>query len=89
MEDYEIKNMLEKDLIDEEQKGLDEKVIAIVGDIIIEFKKAGSLTSSQLFDKLSKVPTTPSDIEEIYRMLEVEGIQVVNEFEREKDLFSQ
>lgn len=68
---------------------LEGELLNIVADVIIEFKKSGSLTSSQLFDKLDKQPTTPSQLEEIYHMLEKNGIQVVNEFEREKDLFSQ
>ncbi len=71
------------------EAGLEGELLNIVADVIIEFKKSGSITSSQLFDKLDKQPTTPSQLEEIYHMLEKNGIQVVNEFEREKDLFSQ
>ena len=71
------------------QVELTEELIGVITDVIIEYKKAGSITSSQLFDKLDKHPTTPSQLEELYGMLEKEGIQVVNEFEREKDLFSQ
>ncbi len=89
MEDYEIKDMLDKQLEDGVSDGLDEKIIEIVEDIIVKYKKAGSINSSQLFDRLAKVSTTPSDLEEVYHMLEKEGIQVINEFEREKDLFSQ
>ena len=36
-------------------------------DIILEFKKSGSITTSQLFDKLEKHPTTPAQLEEIYK----------------------
>ena len=88
MNEQEIKTMIDKDL-DLEGAELTVELMGIVGDIIIDYKKAGSITSSQLFDKLDKQPTTPSQLEEIYRMLDKEGIQVVNEFEREKDLFSQ
>ncbi len=88
MEEKEIKNLLENDTALETEK-LSDDLLNVVADIILANKKAGSITSSQLFDKLDKTPTTPSQLEEIYRMLEKDGIQVINEFEREKDLFSQ
>ncbi len=88
MEEQEIKTMIEKDL-ESVEEALTPELLSIVSDFIIDYKKVGSITSSQLFDKLDKKPTTPSQLEEIYRMLEKDGIHVVNEFEREKDLFSQ
>ncbi len=88
MEDRDVKNLLDAELETGEQ-ALTMELLSIVADVIIDYKKAGSITSTQLFDKLEKQPTTSSQLEEIYRMLEKEGIQIVNEFEKEKDLFSQ
>ena len=82
--------MSDKELELEEGTGtLSPELLTIVGDIIIEYKKSGSITTSQLFDKLEKIPTTPMELEQIYNMFEQEGIQVVNEFERNRDLYDQ
>ena len=82
--------MSDKELELEEETGtLSPELLTIVADIIIEYKKSGSITTSQLFDKLEKIPTTPMELEQIYNMFEQEGIQVVNEFERNRDLYDQ
>ena len=82
--------MSDKELELEEGAGtLSPELLTIVADIIIEYKKSGSITTSQLFDKLEKIPTTPMELEQIYNMFEQEGIQVVNEFERNRDLYDQ
>ncbi len=57
--------------------------------IIAEFKKKGSISSTTLFDMLDKTDFTPGDIEDIYSALLKEGIQIVDEFEREKELLSE
>lgn len=72
-----------------EQQGLSEELKTLVGDIVLEFKKSGSITTSQLLDKLDKYDAGPNDIEEVYRILETSGIQVINEYERDKDLYDQ
>lgn len=69
--------------------GLSEELLGIVADVIVEFKKTGNITSSQLFDKLDKVQVTPEELEEIYKSLDNAGIQVVNEFEKDKELYDQ
>ena len=70
-------------------QGLSEELISLVGDIILEFKKAGSITSSQLFDKLEKTQVTPEELEEIYKIFDNSGIQIINEFEKDKELYDQ
>ena len=72
-----------------EQQCLSEELKTLVGDIVLEFKKSGSITTSQLLDKLDKYDAGPNDIEEVYRILETSGIQVINEYERDKDLYDQ
>ena len=70
-------------------KGLSEEIISLVGDMIVEFKKAGSITSAQLFDKLEKMQVTPEELEEIYKIFDNSGIQIVNEYEKDKELYDQ
>lgn len=68
---------------------LGEALSTLISDVVLEYKKGGSITTAQLFDKLDKQQTTPEELEEIYRVLEREGIQVINEFERDKELYDQ
>ena len=70
-------------------KGLSEELMGLVGDVILEFKKAGSITSSQLFDKLDKMQVTPEELEEIYKIFDDSGITIINEYEKDKELYDQ
>ena len=65
------------------------ELITVLKDIILEYKKSGSITTAQLFDKLESQQTTPAQLEEIYKVFENEGIQIVNEYERDRDLYDQ
>ncbi len=76
----------------QDQLGLDilsPELLVAVADIILEFKKSGSIKMGQLFDRLEKFETTPAQLEEIYKMFDNQGVQVVDEYERDKDLFDQ
>ena len=68
---------------------LSPELLVAVADVILEYKKSGSIKTSQLFDKLEKFETTPQQLEEIYKMFDNQGVQVVDEYERDKDLFDQ
>ena len=68
---------------------LSEQIKEIVKNIINTHKKSGSLTTTQLFEALEKEQATPNELEEIYRIIEAEGIQIINEFEMDKDLYEQ
>ena len=61
----------------------------IVNGIISEYKKSGSITTTQLFDKLEKIQTTPAQLEEIYKMFDNSGVQIVNEYERVKEIYDE
>ncbi len=90
MEEKENDILKEFGLEDEHKKGeINAELLTVVGDVILEYKKSGSITTSQLFNKLEKVPATPDELEEVYKMFEEEGIQVINEYERDKDLYDQ
>lgn len=86
MEDFEIEN-LEKD--ENGKVELSTEILTVITDVILEYKKSGSITTSQLFDKLEKQQTTPAELEEIYKIFEDQGIQIVNEFEKDKDLYDE
>ena len=79
--------------IDEERGAsvtvLSEELTSAVADILIEFKKSGSITSGQLFDKLEKYQVTPEELELIYKAFDAAGLQIINEYERDKDLYDQ
>ena len=68
---------------------LPDSLKTLVADIILEYKKSGSITMTQLFDKLDKQQATPAELEEVYRIFERENIQIINEYERDKDLYDQ
>ncbi len=68
---------------------LSESLKVLVDDILLEYKKSGSITTGQLFDKLDKFQATPVELEEIYRIFDREGVQIINEYERDKDLYDQ
>ncbi len=79
-------------LTDENLKGevvLSDTIKAIVDGLVAEHKKSGSMSTSKLFDRLEKEEVSPEEFEEIYRVFEIEGIQVINEEERDKDLYDQ
>ncbi len=61
----------------------------VVKQVIAENKKRGSITTDALFDKLDKFQATASELEEIYKTFDDNGIQIVNEYERDKDLYDQ
>ncbi len=62
---------------------------ALVTDIISEYKKSGSITTGQLFDRLDKVQTSAVELEEIYKMFDNGGVQIVNEYERVKEIYDE
>ncbi len=65
------------------------ELMQVVSDIILEYKKRGSITTEALFDKLEKCQATPLELEEVYKAFDDAGIQIVNEYERDKDLYDQ
>jgi len=66
-----------------------ETLKGVATEIIAEYKKSGSITTDTLFDKLEKYQASPQELEVIYAMFEEAGVQIVNEYERDKDLYDQ
>ncbi len=89
MEELDINIPEEENKITMSEEERKEILNTIVSDIVLEYKKRGSITMDTLFDKLEKSNATPSELEEIYKTFETEGIQIVNEYEKDKDLYDQ
>jgi len=67
----------------------DQNLMELTNSIIEESKKRGSVSVEALFDRLDKVNATPQQIEDVYKALDAAEIQVINEYERDKDLYEQ
>ena len=61
----------------------------VVNEIIAENKMKGSVSLEQLLERLDKIDATPQEIEDVYIRLDKANIQVINEFERDKELYDQ
>ena len=60
-----------------------------VGNIIAENKRSGSVYTSQLLDRIEKFAVSPVEMEEIYKLFDDSGVQIIDEVERDKDLYDQ
>ncbi len=67
----------------------DAKVNEIIENFSAEYKMKGSISTNALCDALEKYDLTPAQIELIYKTLPEIGIQIVDEDERDKELFEQ
>ncbi len=90
MEQTDIKEMtIENTKVGMETGGLNAELNAIVMETVAEFKKSGSITTGQLFDRLDKFQASPAELEEIYKIFDNEGVQIVNEYERVKEIYDE
>ena len=87
MEEKKIKkSVVQEKPVDE---GLSIEVLTEITNLINEYKKSGSITSTQLADKIDKFQVTPAEMEEIYKIFDDSGVQIVDEIERDKELYDQ
>ena len=84
-----VKESKTEEILVNAEEVMSAELTEIVNGIISEFKKSGSITSTQLFDKLEKFQTTPAQLEEIYKMFDNSGVQIVNEYERVKEIYDE
>ncbi len=89
MEQMEQKDIVESNQVNAENGGLSLELNSLVMEIVGEYKKSGSITTGQLFDRLDKVQTTPNELEEIYKIFDNEGVQIINEYERVKEIYDE
>ncbi len=84
-----MKGIVENVIDSQQEGGVSEELNAVVKEIVAEFKKSGSITTGQLFDRLDKFQTSPAELEEIYKIFDNEGVQIVNEYERVKEIYDE
>ncbi|MBE7090394.1 MAG: RNA polymerase sigma factor RpoD [Clostridiales bacterium] len=67
----------------------EQNLTELVKLMIQEHKQKGSISNEMLCDKLDKVGAEPNQIDFVFKSIEEAGIQIYNEYEREKDLYEQ
>ncbi len=68
---------------------LRDELMQAVGDVVIEYKKKGNVSTDELYDKLGKLEPTASELDDVYKLVEESGIQVINEADRANELYDQ
>ena len=71
------------------EETLKKELSIAVDEIIVEYKKKGNISTDELFERLSKFEPTATELDVIYKYVEESGLQVINEIEKEKELYEQ
>ena len=67
----------------------EQKLNEILTGIINGYGKKGSITTNQLCDIMEKFDTDPAQMDYVYKSLSEAGIQIVDEDQRDRELFEQ
>ena len=67
----------------------EQKLKEILDGIIAAYGKKGSITTNQLCDIMEKFDTNANQIDFVYKSLGEAGIQIVDEDQRDRELFEQ
>ena len=67
----------------------EQKLQELVNAIIGEYKMKGSISTTALCEIVEKVDITPEQLDFVYKALKDASIQVVDESERDRELFEQ
>ena len=67
----------------------EQKLSEILAGIIEKYGKKGSISTHTLFDILEKLDLTATQMDQVYSTLAEAGIQIVDEDQRDKELFEQ
>ena len=67
----------------------EQKLSEIIATLVSGYKMRGSISTNALCDALEKFDMTPAQMDVVYKSLADEGIQIVDEVERDKELFEQ
>ena len=67
----------------------EQKLSEILAGIIEKYGKKGSISTHTLFDILEKLDLSASQMDQVYSTLAEAGIQIVDEDQRDKELFEQ
>ena len=65
----------------------DQKMKDVINGIVNTYKMKGSISSNALYDILEKYDITPEQLEYVYKSIPEAGVQIIDEAEREKELF--
>ena len=67
----------------------DQKLNEILKHIIDTYGSKGSITTNTLCDIMEKYETTPAQMDFVYKSIAEAGIQIIDEAERDKELYEQ
>ena len=67
----------------------DQKLYEIIKQIIDAHGAKGSITTNSLCDVMEKYETTPAQMDLVYKSIAEAGIQIIDEAERDKELYEQ
>lgn len=67
----------------------EQKLNEIIAGIISNYRMKGSITTNALCDIMEKYDTNPTQVELVYKSISDAGIQIVDESERDRELFEQ
>lgn len=67
----------------------EQKLNEILKTLIDEYRRKGSIPTDVLFDVLEKIDTSADQFDYVYKAIGEAGIQIVDEDERDRELFEQ
>lgn len=67
----------------------DQQLKVIIDELVAGYSKKGSIGSEELCDKLEKINATPEQVDSIYKALEEAKIEIIDEYDRTKDLYDE
>ena len=67
----------------------DQQLSEIIANVVNDYGKKGSITTNQLIDLLEKYDVNATQMDTVYKALSEASIQIVDEQERDKELFEQ
>ena len=67
----------------------EEQVQLIVKNLIDEYSKKGSIGSDALCDRIEKYDTDADQVDAIYKAMESNGIKIIDDYEKDKELYEQ
>ena len=67
----------------------EQKLNELITEIINNFGKKGSISTNKLCDITEKFDITPAQMDYVYKTLSENGVQIVDEEQRDKELFEQ
>ncbi len=67
----------------------EEQLKELINSLVEEYKGKGSIGSDALCDRLEKVDADPEQINEIYKALDDNGVIIVDDYAKDKELYEQ